>query len=289
MSTGSGDALQQGQIDSLLASLRQAQAEVRGGSAPTPGPRRSGWERLGEQAAARLLGLLATAWKRQGIAAAVRRGPDQAALRDPSRALRLGEPLNFRLWVLAEDLGPGGQDLLDRLVLGLGDALVGSTPHQTLPARTPLPEDAVALPLEAQPEGGQALTLTLVVEERSLATLEGWLGTGPQGRVAPVAHASVKTRVDVSALEVEAALYVGGGVFRLDELASLRPGSLLRLHTEVGEPAILAIGGRVVAYGEVVVTADDTLALRLTRIVLGEEGRHGAPDWLEHGGPPPKR
>jgi hypothetical protein len=62
---------------------------------------------------------------------------------------------------------------------------------------------------------------------------------------------------------------------------------VLPLATEVGEPAVIAVGDRVIAYGEIMVTDEDTLAVRLTRVVLGQEGRHAAPAWLEgarHGG-----
>jgi flagellar motor switch/type III secretory pathway protein FliN len=82
-------------------------------------------------------------------------------------------------------------------------------------------------------------------------------------------------------VEFEASVYVGGGVYRLSTLAALRPGAVLPLSTDAGEPALIAVGDRVIAYGEIMVAEDDTLAVRLTRVLLGEEGRRSAPAWLE--------
>lgn len=115
----------------------------------------------------------------------------------------------------------------------------------------------------------------------------------------PAAGAQPGGPLPIRDVELEASVYVGGGVYRLAALAALRPGAVLPLATEVGEPAVIAIGDRVIAYGEIMVTEEDTLAVRLTRVVLGKEGRHAAPAWLEgarHAGserpappPPPGR
>lgn len=85
----------------------------------------------------------------------------------------------------------------------------------------------------------------------------------------------------LAGVEVEATVFVGGGLFPLSLLSGLRPGSVLPLATDVGEPAVVAINGRVIAFGEVVLTPEQTLAVRLTRVVLGEEGRAAAPPWLK--------
>jgi hypothetical protein len=87
--------------------------------------------------------------------------------------------------------------------------------------------------------------------------------------------------VRVQELGVEVAVYVGGGTYPLSTLAGLRPGAVVALETEVGEPAVLAVEGRVIALGEIMVTRDEMLAVRVTRCLLGEDRPPALPSWLE--------
>jgi flagellar motor switch/type III secretory pathway protein FliN len=269
-------------IEALLESVRQVQRDVGAGpgdEAPTQG---AGWERIGPLAGSVLDAAMAAAWRRHGVTGELARAATVRGGAPAARVVRLGQPLDERLWMLWEDAEEGSQEAPEAFLRALQAEVPALEGWTTLPVDTPPPEDALCLPYEAVGAHG-ALPLCLAMEAALVERLEAALSpseaTAPSGEPAG-------GRVQVDALEVQAAVYVGGGLYPLSELAALRPGTLLPLQTDVGERAILAIGGRVVGYGEIVVTPEDALALRLTRVVLGKEGRQLAPAWLEQTRPP---
>ena len=96
----------------------------------------------------------------------------------------------------------------------------------------------------------------------------------------PAASSSGEPLVQLEDVEVEVTVHVGGGIYPLGTLADLRPGDVLALDTEAGEPAVLTVGGRVVGLGEIVLLEDDTLGVRITRPVPAGEARAATPAWL---------
>ncbi len=269
-------------IEALLESVRQVQRDVGAGpeeDAPTQG---AAWERLGPLAGAVLDAAVAAAWRGYGVTGELARAVTVWGGRATTRVVRLGPPLDGRLWMLWDDAAQGFQEVAEALLRALQSEVPALEGWTTLPVETALPEDALLLPYEAVGAHG-ALPLCLAMEAPLVGRLEAALA--PAEATAPSSEPA-GGRVQLEALEVQAAVYVGGGLYPLRELAALRPGTLLPLQTDVGERAILAIGGRVVGYGEIVVTPEDALALRLTRVVLGKEGRQLAPAWLEQTRPP---
>ncbi len=288
-----GKQLSQGEIDALLNSLRQAQDD-------TPGPRtgtgaapetRPVWDQLGEELATALAECLTRGWRRRVPVMSVVRGdvlPPGFRPDAPSRVERLGSPLGQRVWFFWDAAGPAGQAAADAFLAELEALLPATWTHQTMPGHNPFPADGLLLPFRGV-TAGENIPLTIGLEARQIQRLQDRLthaaaapdralSTGAQH---PALTVDPTGLVRVGDLEVEVSVYVGGGMYPLATLASLRPGAVLPLLTEVGEPAVIAIQGRVIALGEVMVTRDDTLAVRLTKLLLGEEGRLTSPEWLE--------
>ncbi len=281
------DPLNQADIEALLASVRQAQRDVGAGPEPQAPATPAVWGLVAPEVSGLLAQLLATAWAPFG-ATGLARGTQSGDPRTATRAVRVSAPGTGRFWFFWEGAGAHRREAAERFLRALRDRGVAGD-WEELDPNLPLPPTAVILPFVAT-LGGQVRQLTLATDPALLAGLAGALveaPPAPSDQVPEAAHAGAG--VPVQALEVEAAVYVGGGLYPLSALSTLRPGTLLPLETAVGQEAILAIGGRVVGYGEIVVTPQDELALRLTRVVLGEEGRHLAPPWLEHAHPAPRR
>jgi len=269
--------LSQAEIDALLSSLRQAQQDAGARGAAAPGTPAQSGAAVGATLSAVLGALLGRAWQHQQPDLVVVAGPPaEAAPPTATRVIGLGAPLEQRLWLFWDEGGPAAPDAADALLAELDALLPGTWTHEALPEDTPFPADGVLLTFDV---GGRPKSwrLTLGLERQGLGVLQEQLA----GPAAPEAEPRPLLGVAVEDLEVEATVYVGGGIYRLSTLTALRPGSVLPLATEVGEPAVIAIQGRVIAYGEVMVTADETLAVRLTRVLLGEEGRLAQPAWLE--------
>ena len=281
------DPLNQADIDALLASVRQAQRDVGAQTGAQAAEPQAVGADVAPNTAAFLRNLLATAWAPFG-AEGVAHGTGPGELRGATRAVRLAAPWNGRLWFFWEGAGPHRREAAERFLRVLRDRAAPGECQEVDP-NLPLPATAAILPFEMT-LGGQIRQLTLAMDPAVLATVErapGEIRPGTADQLSDGARGGAG--VPVQALEVEAAVYVGGGLYPLSSLSTLRPGTLLPLDTAVGQEAILAIGGRVVGYGEIVVTPQDELALRLTRVVLGEEGRHLAPPWLQHAHPAPRR
>ena len=285
--------LSQSEIDALLSSLRRAQedAGAGGGESPAPASAARAWDMVGEDLAAALAEHLAAAWQGRGAGLSVVRGdalPAGFAADAPFRVERLGAPLNQRMWFFWQDAGDDGEAAAEAFLAALAQRMPSAWKHQRLPPPEAFPADGVLLPFRGL-AAGETVALTLGLEARAFQRLRDRLSdggaspgvphAGTQGRASPGGEAA---GLQVKDLEVEVSVYVGGGLYPLSMLSALRPGAVLPLGTEVGEPAVIAIAGRVIALGEVMVTRDDTLAVRLTQLLLGHEGRDAGPVWLEH-------
>lgn len=284
--------LSQSEIDALLSSLRRAQEDAGSaeGDAPVPFDAAGAWGQVGEDLIAALADLIAHAWQGSRPGLSVARGdalPPGFSVNAPSRGERLGTPLSQRLWFFWEATASGQEDPADRFLTALAAHLPSTWTHDPLEPSEPFPEDGVLLPFRGVTDD-ESIPLTVGLEARQLRRLRDRL-SGRQavtGRPEAV-PASRSTKqggppvLRVNDLEVEVSVYVGGGLYTVSSLSALRPGAVLPLDTEVGEPAVIAIAGRVIALGEVMLTRDDTLAVRLTKLMLGDEGREAGPVWLE--------
>ena len=284
--------LSQSEIDALLTSLRRAQedAGVGAGESQSSAGTAQAWDMVGDDLAGALADHLAAAWQGRRPGMSVVRGdalPPGFSADAPSRVERLGAPLNQRLWFFWEHTGDDGEASAQAFLAALAPRMPTAWKHQTLAPPEPFPTDGVLLPFRGV-AAGENIPLTLGLELRGFERLRDRLAdgqglarkrTGTPHQASPAGGAPM---LRVNDLEVEVSVYVGGGLYPLSALSALRPGAVLPLGTEVGEPAVIAIAGRVIALGEVMVTRDDTLAVRLTRLMLGEEGREAGPVWLEH-------
>lgn len=246
-----------------------------------------GWALIGDPLAAALSALLGRAWAAVEPGMSIEQAdalPPGFSSAAPWRVVRLGPPLDQRLWLFWD--AEGAERAAGALFAGLQVDVPGLAPPQTVDGAD-FPADGVLLPFTGVTPGG-AVPLVIGIEAPQAAKLaaqlvaaevETTLDTDIEDAV-PSATWAVPG-VPIEDLEVEASVYVGGGVYRLSTLAALRPGSILPLATEVGEPAVIAINGRVIAFGEVMLTRDQTLAVRLTRVALGGEGRMAGPVWLQ--------
>lgn len=263
-------------------------------SGPTPAAAESagdlgalGWALVGEPLAAALAALLTRAWSGVVPGVVIEQGHALPAGFSSSaawRVLRLGPPLKQRLWLFWDAEGA------ERAASALRASLAVEVPGLAAPelvTAADFPADGLLLPFSGVGPRG-SIPLVIGVEAQGLAQLAMALGgvpPEPEGAAsaddpgAPTNWAGAG--VTIEDLEVEASVYVGGGLYPLSTLAGLRPGSILPLTTEVGESAVIAINGRVIAFGEVMVTPEQTLAVRLTRVALGSEGRMGGPAWLQ--------
>lgn len=279
------DPLNQADIDALLASVRQTQQDVGVDPVPPAPEPAAAWDAVPPEAAEWLSHVVATSWAPFG-ADGVTRATRVPPLRLATRVVQLSAPLDGRLWLFWEAAGAYRREASERFLKALRERIAPADCPDVEPDAAPPPE-ALLMPFVAT-LGGQLRSLTVAADPQALSALEQMLMEATAGPAAPE-EPPAGGGVPVEALEVEAAVYVGGGLYPLSALSALRPGSLLPLETAVGQEAILAIGGRVVGYGEIVVTPDDDLALKLTRVVLGEEGRSQAPPWLQHVHPSPRR
>lgn len=59
---------------------------------------------------------------------------------------------------------------------------------------------------------------------------------------------------------------LGGTELRLEDFASIGPGSIIELHSLAGEPVDLVAAGKKIARGEVVVI-DENFGIRVTEIL----------------------
>lgn len=258
--------LSQKQLNALLASLVGAGPE-------TATPTVTGhWAVIGDRTATVLSGLLNKVWHQFIPLMSVTRGESFVA-REASRVVSLGAPLDIRLWFF---WGAGAQqEIYDAVINELGVLLGARLPHEWLtPANTPFPSGAVALPFEGIVLG-RSVPLALGTDARGIESLRHaveHLGT-PALRQAM----DQGSGPDIGRVEVDVHVYVGGGVYSLAELGNLQPGTLLPLLTEVDEPAVLTIGGRIVARGEIVMDPDNSLAVRITEVHLTDD-----PDQVEH-------
>ncbi len=94
---------------------------------------------------------------------------------------------------------------------------------------------------------------------------DGAGGTG--GMLAPetAARPADGTLEALSGLCLPVSVRIGRATLRLEEILSLRAGSVVTLEQQLDEPVELLVGGQVVAEGELV-AIDDELAVRITRL-----------------------
>lgn len=273
--------LSQAEVDALLNALRQSPGAEQPAAEPPGAGSADVWQTVGEPLAAELTSLLNAAWRREIPVISVVRGeavPAQDRLGVATGVVRLGPPLSQRVWFYWAEGGGSAPKALQGFLADLGSRLPWGWSFQELDPQLPLSGDGVLLPFRGvTPTDNVALTLGF--EGRLLPRLAEHL-TAPRPAEDPARVAGVGRAVTVEDLDVEASVYVGGGLYPLSTLSGLRPGSVLPLHTEVGEPVVVAIGSRVVAKGEVVVGADGDLAVRVTEVLLGDEGRAATPPWL---------
>jgi len=266
----SDSPLSQSQIDALLASLASSRA------AATPSGLASSWAIAGEALANALADLLTRAWRRFVPDVVVTRSSEVSAT-PVARVVRLGAPLSMRWWFLWD---VDRNEVYEAVVNELAALVPAPLSHQWLTTPIPVPEQALILPYRGQAPG-RTMQLTIAFETSRLPAVRQVLLEPATGQEAASAApgAAMDVRPEVGQIEVDIAVYVGGGVYSLQELASLRPGSILTLATEVGEPAILAIQERIVGRGQVVVNPDGTLGVRLTALYLDREP-DDRPSWL---------
>lgn len=84
----------------------------------------------------------------------------------------------------------------------------------------------------------------------------------------PNVESEPRVQTELSAMSevpLEVTVRLGSARMTLGELLDLRQGSVLLLDREVGEPAEILVGDRVVALGEMV-RVDQDLGVRLTRV-----------------------
>ncbi len=269
--------LTQAEVDALINALRQSPGSE--SHAQEAGAAGRVWEAVGTELATVLTDLLNGAWRREIPVILVVRGEAVPETLGPATAVvRLGPPVGQRMWFLWSEAGPGASRVLDHFLADMATMLPWGFTHQILDPQTALPSDALLLPFRGvTPNDNVALTVGL--ESRHVADFAEHLGREREAREAAAA-AGPGRAVAVDDLEVDASVYVGGGLYRLAVLSALRPGAILPLTTEVGEPAVIAIGSRVIAKGEIMVGDDGNLAVRVTEVLLGEEGRAATPRWL---------
>lgn len=251
-----------------------------------------------EATAARLQLWLAAAWRASGGAVRVlyRETASPASLPLCRRVLRLGRPLDVQLWLFgsAPALDPVFERLQDELEVLAGDSLSS----QWLSAATPFPDNGVALGfIGLAPDGpidlyvgfepGRHLSsLPRVSSEAGVVTqpaVYAWPTTFPATRETAGPESSPDAdfrKMDLAEVDVELEVFVGGTRSPLALLASLQAGAILSLDTRIGEAAVVAIKGRVVAWGEIVVFADDTLGVRVTRLARDLPPEGGLPAWM---------
>jgi flagellar motor switch/type III secretory pathway protein FliN len=281
--------LSQAEIDALLQAVG---AQPAGAATPPPLSPQPAWASAGDDVAALLAAALEAAWRPRVPSISVIRAdslPPGFPASPALRVVQLGPAAGQRLWLLWDADGAEAQQAADAFLATLaGDA---AARFQELPAETPFPRGGLLLPYRGA--GGQVpLLLTLGFEaEGALQALRervrakvpgspGAAGNAPSppagGPLRPAALGA-----ELADVEVEASVFVGGGHFTLAELAALRPGSVLTLG-QPSEPAVVAVDGRVVALGEVVLLPDDTLGVRLSRIMLGQQDDAEAslPNWM---------
>lgn len=299
-----GDQLSPAEIDALLRSLRRAE-DGTGGPAAEASDRDASQEAAAsppgrggapDDLARALLPVLRRVWHdRMPGAVVALGGPGPAAgaaSQTPTAVARLGPAPGACLWLFWQEAGPAAAEAAEDFLAALAESADahGSGPTgaalptvERLGPDTPWPADGMLLPFRAlAADGARSLGVGVsAADPEALARLAPPSGPRTAARAAGARPGGAARGVPVQDLELDASVFVGGGMFRLANLASLRPGAVLPLATEVGEPAVVAIGGRVIAYGEVMVTEDETLAVRLTQVVLGEDGRRAAPPWLE--------
>ena len=71
-------------------------------------------------------------------------------------------------------------------------------------------------------------------------------------------------------IELDVTLRFGQREMLLGDVLNLSPGSVLELEQQVHDPVELLVGGRVIAWGEVV-TVDGNYGLRITGLASREE------------------
>lgn len=247
------------------------------------------WAELGERPVAVFTSLLTAAWGRVHPDWTVVRGnAPPAAVGPASAVVWLGPPVDQSLWFFWGDGGPEAEQALEHFLSDMTALLPWSLSQEHLDPATPPPTDLVLLPFRGGASGSD-IPLTVGMRRAHLQRLAETLlrvpsptGAGPRA-------------LTVDDIEVEGAIFVGGGLYPLSTLSGLRPGMVLPLPTDAGEPVVLAVSGRVVARGEIMVAADGSLAVRLTEVLLGEEGLAATPPWLvrphasDRGGSLPRR
>ncbi len=111
------------------------------------------------------------------------------------------------------------------------------------------------------------------------------------GAPAPAADAAPRSLDLLLDVRVPITVELGHTVMPIEELLALRAGSVLELDKLAGEPVALLIRGHAIAHGEIIVV-DDTLGLRITRILdpaervrpLGAAAQDGGqPDHAQEG------
>jgi flagellar motor switch protein FliN len=100
------------------------------------------------------------------------------------------------------------------------------------------------------------------------------VGTDTQAEPVPVAATRpAAERLDLlRGVEMDATAELGRARMTVNDLLSLRTGTVIELDRGAGAPADLYVNGRLIARGEVVVV-DENYGLRITHVVNDDAGR----------------
>lgn len=196
----------------------------------------------------------ARAWAR--LAAPAGAGNAAAGL-DPAEMEVLGEVLNRLAAAVTEGLRSGGWGEVEIQIRHLG------------PLRRTVEAGGGEFPLRFRrgEEAGLEMDLTLD------AALREQIRPGARFEVdaAERGPAPGADRLDLLMdVELEVTLRFGGRQMLLHDVLELAPGSVLELDRHIDDPVELLVGGKIIAWGEVVVV-DGNYGLRITRLVHKRE------------------
>ena len=192
--------------------------------------------------------------------------------------------------VIAPFSGSAEGELLLVVDAELGNALreSGMGPLEVLPALAPALEAAAAamgsIVLGPAQELDAKLALRRVLARADAAALplhgvsavRAAVAVGIDTQAEPVPVAATRPaaeRLDLlRGVEMDATAELGRARMTVNDLLSLRTGTVIELDRGAGAPADLYVNGRLIARGEVVVV-DENYGLRITHVVNDDAGR----------------
>ena len=136
------------------------------------------------------------------------------------------------------------------------------------PLRRRVEDGSAEFPLRLLHADMEPMELDLVFD----STLKEAFRRGPGHETEPVSSAPITAnRLDLLLdVELEVTLRFGGRQMLLHDVLELAPGSVLELDRHIDDPVELLVGGKIIAWGEVVVV-DGNYGLRITRLVQRSE------------------